>query len=66
MTVWAAAHNSHNNGEYYSPMNDFFDDLNPAFRDEEAFIDLETFDGEESDYPDDDFDEMLEYDDWRE
>ena len=66
MTIRAAAHNSHNKGEYHYLMNDFFDDLNPAFRDEEAFIDLETFDGEEADYPDDDFDEMLEYDDWRE
>lgn len=41
-----------------------FDELNPAFRDEEAFIDLDEVD--EYGYDDEpDFDEMLEYDDWR-
>jgi hypothetical protein len=66
-------------------MNDYFDDLNPTFRDEEAFIlgneDLYDEDGvfifEEGevneddldpvdlDSDDDDFPEMLEYDDWQ-
>jgi hypothetical protein len=61
-------------GEYYRPMNDYFDDLNPAFRDEEAFIDLDFFAEEDEEFEDeelelfdgdDDFDEMLEYDDWQ-
>lgn len=53
-----------------------FDALNPAFTDQEPFLDLdffanedepdeedlELFDGDEPE--DDDFDELLEYDDW--
>ena len=41
---------------------DFFDDLNPAFRDEEAFIDQDEIDEWDDER---DFDEQLEYDDWR-